>query len=153
MAQLVASHKAMVRQPSWLTILRVVLGVILTWKGINFIRDTAEVELLIQQTGIDAFSQSSGLFATLLSFLTLTCGFFITVGLFTKLSAIIQLPIVILAIIFVTGRHTSNTFELILTIIVLMLLILFLVKGSGPLSADEYFRRGAAIDRKERDGF
>jgi hypothetical protein len=41
-----------------------------------------------------------------------------------------------------------NTFELILTIIVLGLLILFAIKGSGPLSADEYFRRGAALDKK-----
>jgi hypothetical protein len=34
----------------------------------------------------------------------------------------------------------QSSFELILSIIVLFLLILFAIKGSGSLSADEYFR-------------
>jgi putative oxidoreductase len=143
-----------VGQPSWLTILRVVLGIILIWKGINFIRDTAQLKSMIEQTGIGFFSKSSSTLSSIVSILTLLCGFFITVGLFTRISSIVQLPIVIVAIIFVNSKNIEgNSFELILTIIVFILLVLFAIKGSGPLSADEYFRRGAALDKKNNKVF
>jgi putative oxidoreductase len=109
---------------------------------------------MIEQTGVGVFSKSSGALTSVVSILTLLCGFFITVGFFTRASCIVQIPIVILAIIFVHTRNIEgNSFELILTIIVLGLLALFAIKGSGPLSADEYFRRGAALDRKESESF
>jgi NADH:ubiquinone oxidoreductase subunit 3 (subunit A) len=34
----------------------------------------------------------------------------------------------------------TSTIELLLSIIVLLLLIVFVIKGSGAISADEYFR-------------
>ena len=80
--------------------------------------------------------------------LTLLCGFFIAVGLFTRIASLVQIPIILVAILFVNIKSMgSNAFELILTIIVFVLLILFAVKGSGAISADEYFRRGATADR------
>jgi putative oxidoreductase len=143
-----------VSQPTWLTILRIVLGIILIWKGIVFIQDTAQLKSMIEQTGIGVFSQSSGAIATVVSILSLLCGFFITVGLLTRISSIVQMPIVIVAIIFVNIKNIErNGFELILTVIVLLLLILFAIKGSGTLSADEYFRRGAAVDKKKSGTF
>jgi putative oxidoreductase len=154
MPQTITTTKSSFSQPLWLTILRIVLGIILIWKGFNFIRDTAHLKSMIEQTGVGVFSKSSGAFASIVSILTLLCGFFITVGLFTKASCIVQIPIVILAIIFVhTKNIEGNSFELILTIIVLGLLALFAIKGSGSLSADEYFRRGAAIDKKKSESF
>lgn len=103
---------------------------------------------MIEQTGVGVFSQSSGAIASVVSILSLLCGFFITVGLFTRICSIVQIPILIVALIFVNVKNIErNSFELILTIIVLVLLILFAVKGSGSLSADEYFRRGAARGR------
>jgi len=148
MPHLIATPKPGFTQPLWLTILRVALGIILIWKGFNFIRDTAELNAMIEQTGIGVFSERSGIFALVVSILTLLCGFFITVGLFTRLSSIVQIPIVILAIIFVNSKNLErNSFELILTIVVLGLLILFAVKGSGLVSADEFFRREADSDK------
>ena len=134
--------------PIWLSILRIVLGIILVLKGINFIRDTSVVKSMVEQTGIGVFSQSSSALALVVSLFTLLCGFFITVGLFTRASSIVMIPIIIVAIIFVNIKNIErDSFELILTIIVLVLLVLFAIKGSGPLSADEYFRIGAAIDK------
>ena len=55
---------------------------------------------------------------------------------------LLQIPIIIGAIFFVnskTGMSFSNT-ELILSVIVFVLLIVFAIKGSGTLSADEFFR-------------
>ena len=149
MAQLINAPGSNAIRPSWLTILRVVLGVILIWKGINFIRNTAELNSMIENTDIDLFSQRAGILASTVSILSLLCGFFITVGLFTRLSSIIQIPIVIAAIILINSKNIeSNSFELFLTIVVFVLLVLFTIKGSGPLSADEYFRRGAEFDKK-----
>jgi uncharacterized membrane protein YphA (DoxX/SURF4 family) len=154
MPQTITTAKSSSSQPLWLTILRIVLGIILIWKGFNFIRDTAHLKSMIEQTGVGVFSKSSGALTSVVSILTLLCGFFITVGFFTRASCIVQIPIVIPAIIFVHTRNIEgNSFELILTIIVLGLLALFAIKGSGPLSADEYFRRGAALDRKESESF
>ncbi|HEY8734923.1 MAG TPA: DoxX family protein [Puia sp.] len=133
---------------NWLFFLRIVLGIILVWKGINFIRDTSVVKSMVEQTDIGVFSHSSSAFALVVTFFTLLCGLFITVGLFTRASSLVMIPIIIVAIIFVNMKNIeANSFELILTIIVLILLVLFAIKGSGPLSADEYFRIGAAIDK------
>jgi putative oxidoreductase len=143
-----------VSQPTWLTILRIVLGIILIWKGTNFTRDISVLKLMIEQTGIGILSHSSGVIASIVSILSLLCGVFITVGFFTRFSSIIMIPIVFVAIVFVNMKNIErNSFDLVLTIIVLVLLILFAIKGSGPFSADEYFRRGAAFDRKKSGTF
>ena len=136
-------------QQGWLTIFRIVLGSILIWKGINFIRDTSLVRSLIEQTGVGFFSQNSGTLGLIVTILTLLCGLFITIGLFTRIVSVVQIPILLVAIFFINIKNAgSNMFELILTIIVLILLILFAIKGSGLVSADEYFHRGAAYDRE-----
>ena len=129
-------------QPRWLTIIRIALGLILFWKGITFIRDSSDLQLLLQRMSIGVVDQNSQVIAFIITYVTLLGGLFITVGLFTKTSSIIQIPILIGAVFFVNtknGLNQSNS-ELILSAIVLLLLILFAIKGSGVLSADEYFR-------------
>jgi uncharacterized membrane protein YphA (DoxX/SURF4 family) len=154
MSHTITTPKPRVSQPIWLTILRIVLGIILIWKGINFIRDISILTSMIEQTGIGIFSRSSRVIAAVVSILSLLCGVFITVGLFTRISSVVMIPIIFVAIVFVNIKNIErNTFELILTIIVLVLLILFAIKGSGPLSADEYFRRGAALDKNKSGTF
>jgi len=128
-------------QPVWLTILRIALGFILIWKGIVFIRDTTLLELLIQQTGIGVFSRNSQVLSFIISYLSLLCGLFIATGLFTRTSSIVQIPILIVAVFFVNSHNIGEGgFELALSIITLILLIVFAIKGSGTLSADEFFR-------------
>jgi putative oxidoreductase len=128
-------------QPRWLTILRILLGLTLLWRAISFIRDTAALKSMIQASGVSAFAQNSGLLVFLTTFLNLLGGLFIAVGLFTRTSSIVQIPILIIAAFFVNIKAAGqSSFELILSIIVLFLLILFAIKGSGSLSADEYFR-------------
>lgn len=139
---------------NWLTILRIVLGLLIFYKAINFIRNTEELKSLIEQTGIGVFSQNSEVFAFVIAYLSLLCGLFITIGLLTRALSIIQIPILIVAAFFVNIKNISyNTFEFILSIIALILLILFAIKGSGTFSADEYFRKGAAIDKKSGRAF
>jgi putative oxidoreductase len=135
------TEKTSLSQPAWLTIFRVALGLILFWKGIAFIRDTALLELLIQRTGIGIFSQNAKVLSFIISYLSLLCGLFILTGLFTKTSSIVQIPILFVAVFFVNFKRIGDSnFEFLLSIIVLILLILFAIKGSGTLSADEFFR-------------
>ena len=115
---------------------------ILFWKGISFIHDSSELEKMVHSTGIGLFDTNLQTIALIISYANLLGGFLIAVGLRTRVVAIIQIPIVIGAIIFVNikaGMSLSNG-ELILSIIVLLLLILFIIAGSGVISADEYFR-------------
>ena len=96
---------------NWLTILRIVLGLLIFYKAINFIRNTEELKSLIEQTGIGVFSQNSEALAFVIAYLSLLCGLFITIGLLTRVLSIIQIPILIVAAFFVNLKNISyNTF-------------------------------------------
>jgi|ERR1017187_927825 uncharacterized membrane protein YphA (DoxX/SURF4 family) len=136
------TEKTSVSQPRWLTIVRIALGLILFWKGINFIRDSSDLHLMLQRMFIGVVDKNSVWIEFLITYINLLGGLCIIVGLFTKTSSIILIPILISAVFFVNTRHGLNqsTFELVLSAIILILLILFSIKGSGVLFADEYFR-------------
>ena len=135
------TEKTSLSQPLWLTVVRIILGLILFWKGIVFIRDTESLQSLIQNTGIGVFSKNAEAFTFIIAYLTLLCGLLILTGLFTKTASIVQIPILFIAVFFVNSKNIGeSTSEFILSIVVFLLLILFAIKGSGILSADEFFR-------------
>lgn len=136
------TEKTSVSQPRWLTIVRIALGFILFWKGISFIRDSSDLQLMLHRMAIGTVDKNSDWIAFLITYVTLLGGLFIMVGLFTKTSCIVQIPILIGAVFFVNTKEGLNqsTSELVLSAVVLLLLIFFAIKGSGVLSADEYFR-------------
>lgn len=128
-------------QPVWMTILRILLGLILAYKGISFLRDSALVQQLIDTTGIGIFTNNTAVLSYLVCYLNLLGGIFIACGLFTRISSIVQIPILIIAVFFINiSRFPENSFETILSIVTLVLLILFAIKGSGTISGDEFFR-------------
>jgi len=142
MASEVPIEKTDSSQPRWLTILRVALGFILFWKGISFIHDSSALEAMVQKTGINMFDQNAQTISFIITYANLLGGFLVTVGLFTRWACIVQIPILLGAIVFVNvkaGMRADNS-ELLLSILVLILLIVFAIKGSGVISADEYFR-------------
>ena len=129
-------------QPKWLVILRAALGLILFWKGISFIHDSSTLEAMVQKTGINMFGANAQTISFIITYVNLLGGFLVIVGLFTKWACILQIPILLGAIILVNikaGMSASNS-ELLLSIIVFILLVVFAIKGSGVISADEYFR-------------
>lgn len=135
------TEKTSLSQPLWLTVVRIILGLILFWKGIVFIRDTESLQSLIQNTGIGVFSKNAEALTFIVAYLTLLCGLLILTGLFTKTASIVQIPILFIAVFFVNSKNIGeSTSEFILSIVVFLLLILFAIKGSGVLSADEFFR-------------
>ncbi|MEO8819421.1 MAG: DoxX family protein [Ginsengibacter sp.] len=135
------TEKTSLKQPAWLTVIRIILGLILFWKGIVFIKNTESLKSLIEHSGIGVFSNNSETITFIIAYLTLLCGLFILCGLFTRTSCIVQIPILFIAIVFVNSKNIGeSTFEFILSIVVFILLLLFAIKGSGTLSADEFFR-------------
>lgn len=128
--------------PKWLDIIRVVLGVFLTLKGIDFINHMDRlIELMTQSKFLG--SLSLGLLAHYIVFAHLVGGALITAGLLTRLACLVQIPILIGAVFFINSSAgiLAPYDALWLSVIVLLLLVLFLIAGSGPFSVDEQMKK------------
>ena len=97
---------------------------------------------MIQNQGLKIIDNNVTVIAFLITYLNLLGGIFIIAGLFTRWISLLQIPIIIGAIIFVNSEAgiSFNNMELALSVVILLLLFLFVMKGSGPYSADEFFR-------------
>jgi putative oxidoreductase len=121
-------------------ILRIILGIFLLLKGVAFMENTAELKGIIE--GQDAVTFSSSALVAVVYYVTfahMVGGAMIALGILTRLSSVIQLPIVFAAV-FVNDMLLSpiNT-QLWFSVVALALLLIFIVIGSGPLSLDRYF--------------
>ena len=126
--------------PKWLVAIRAALGFILFIKGISFIRNSTLLPQLLEKSSLP---QSTQWLADLIPLAHLFGGCLIIIGLFTRLAALFQIPILIGAIFFINSNRNVFTgdSDLLFSIIILLLLIFFLVEGSGPFSFDNYFRK------------
>ncbi|MEO7800736.1 MAG: DoxX family protein [Ginsengibacter sp.] len=120
--------------PKWLDFIRIALGVFLCYKGIDFLIHMSTLIGLMK-------GQTFGAFAYILAgqyvvFAHILGGFLLAIGLFTRFACLIQIPIQLGAVLFVnTNPDLLRPYSaLVFSIIVLLLLIYFLIIGSGPLS-------------------
>lgn len=135
-------HWGDTHHPAWTDALRIMLGTILVLKGISFISDTTYLTQLVGGLRFDLWSV---MIVHYVAFAHLMGGFLIAVGCLTRLMVLLQLPILVGAVFFVNisrGFSALNS-ELWLSVIVLGLLLLFLVLGSGRFSMDNYVRQHA----------
>ncbi|WP_131539287.1 DoxX family protein [Pedobacter nototheniae] len=133
-------HWGDVHQSKWLDFLRIILGLVIFGKGVSFISDTSTLQNLITQNNVFGFSSMLISVAIhIIAFAHLVGGILITLGLVTRFAVVIQIPILLFAVFFVNLTHGFSMLnsELWLSILVLFMLILFWVVGSGPLSVDE----------------
>lgn len=121
--------------PKWIDIIRIILGIFLCYKGIDFLRNTS---LLISlMSGNTSFSAFITVFlAHVIPFVHIIGGLLLVMGVLTRFASLIQIPVLIGAIIFVNAAKDVLLpyAELYVTITVLLLLIYFLIAGNGPLS-------------------
>ena len=120
-----------------LDIIRILLGLFLVIKGVAFLNNAAYLRYLIIEN--KAIRESPDIITALIYYVTyvhMVGGALILVGLFTRLWALLQLPIVFGAVFFVNILSPFTNSELWLSILVLALLLLFIVIGSGPISLD-----------------
>lgn len=133
-------HWGDIHHAKWLDVVRIALGLLIFLKGISFIADNnIQNEFLLK----DMFGASTLLGEVAIhtvAFVHLVGGILITIGLVTRFAVVIQIPILICAVFFVniTNGFSMLNSELWLSILVLILLILFWVIGSGPYSVDHF---------------
>ena len=126
-------------QPKWLVVPRVALGLCLLAKGISFIKNSIMLQEIFTRSSIP---QGLAWMAYFIPWVHLFGGFMIVIGLFTRIAAALQIPVLIGAIIFVNtkGGVYGGQSDLLFSIIILVLLIFFLFEGGGPYSVDRQRR-------------
>jgi putative oxidoreductase len=125
--------------PKILDLVRIALGVFLLLKGIAFMENTAYLKNIIDsQDVIDLSPIVLIILVYYVTFAHMVGGILIALGILTRLASIIQIPIV-LGAVFLTGifHEAINTMAW-PSITALILLVLFTILGSGPISLDKY---------------
>jgi uncharacterized membrane protein YphA (DoxX/SURF4 family) len=133
--------------PKILDFIRMLLGLFLFLKGLVFFNNAGYLRYLIIQN--EAIRQPPQVIAALIFYVTymhILGGGLIFLGLLTRLWAFLQLPIVFGAVFFVNITSPYINSELWLSILVLALLVLFVVIGSGPLSLDRLLAMSKTAD-------
>lgn len=137
-------HWANTHHPVWVDFVRMALGIFLFVKGVMFIQDTEALQNIMRDS---QFQWVSFGMAHYVAFAHLVGGLLIAMGLVTRIAILFQIPILLGAVFFINpqrGFYSENT-ELWSSIVVLILLFVFLILGSGRLSVDNL------ISRPERD--
>jgi len=130
--------------PWILDIIRIVLGLFLLNKGITFLQNSGYLRDIILEK--EAVNQPPALISAIVfyvSYIHVLGGGLMALGLFTRLWAFLQLPVVFAAVFLVNIIRPYVAAELWLSILVLCLLTLFMIIGSGPLSLDQLLKREA----------
>jgi putative oxidoreductase len=132
--------------PKILDVIRMLLGLFLVVKGYVFLHNTGYLRYLIIEN--EAIKQPPEVISVIVFYVTymhLLGGGLIFLGLYTRLWALLQLPIVFGAVFFVNILSPFVNSELWLSVLVLALLCLFVIVGSGPLSIDGLLSKTKAI--------
>jgi putative oxidoreductase len=130
---------SLTHHPRWLVVFRVALGLCLLVKGFSFMANATILEQFIEYNPI--FSKAWWL-PIAVTWAHMLGGVLIIVGLLTRYAVLLQIPILLGAVIFLSKNSVLGSgVDLAFTILILLLLIFFLIEGGGPLSFDSYFRR------------
>jgi uncharacterized membrane protein YphA (DoxX/SURF4 family) len=129
-------------------IIRIYLGIVFIVKGFQFFLNMEVLEKLIESTGL-----SMGIYTILglshvIIFVHIIGGLFLSLGLLTKLTAVLQIPIVLSAIIFIHSKEGIMSDSLHFAMFVLLLSIIFALHGSSKLSLDYYLENYKEHDIK-----
>ncbi len=125
-------HWGDTHHPQWLDIVRILLGAFLCYKGINFLMNMGQMlDLITNKMSFGSFSTM--LMSNYVAFAHILGGILLIMGVLTRFACVIQIPILVGAIIFLNTTLYRPFSEILLSIVVLLLLILFLVVGNGPI--------------------
>jgi len=125
--------------PRFLDIIRVGLGIFLLLKGWAFMENSTYLKSLIESQ--PDIAVSSGWLMALVYYVTfvhLVGGALIALGIMTRLSSLLQIPIVFGAVFFVNVLQSPFNTDLVSSIAALILLMMFSVIGSGRWSLERY---------------
>ncbi|MGB0525538.1 MAG: DoxX family protein [Flammeovirgaceae bacterium] len=129
-------------QAMWIDALRVLLGGFIFYKGMYFMEHTSIILELIQS--VNSEWAMVGI-AHYVAMAHLAGGVLIIIGLLTRIAILVQLPVLIGAVIF-NALNAAAPMELTAAIVALVLLIAFLLYGSGKYSIDHFIGRDQGQD-------
>ena len=123
--------------PQWLDYFRIALGLILIWKGVAFWTNLGAFSNLMNETSI-LTATSISLVAHVIIVLHIIGGLLIVIGSHTRVSCLLNLPILLVAVFVVNMRDDifRPYAEVGLSVFVLLGLICFLIEGDGVLSIE-----------------
>jgi len=118
---------------------RIVVGVVLLVKGILFLSNSDQLQQMILSSH---FAAGVVFLTAYITLAHLFGGIFIIIGLFTRIAAVLQLPILLGAVFLVLPWQVrvNGVEELVLSFLVLGLLVFILIKGSGEFSMEHYLK-------------
>jgi putative oxidoreductase len=134
-------HWGDTHHPQWLDIVRILLGVFLCYKGVDFLMNMgAMLGLLTNRMSFGSFTEM--MMGNYISFAHILGGILLILGVLTRFACLLQIPVLLGAVFFVNTTLYRPFSEILLGVVVLLLLILFLIVGNGPVqllkfSADE----------------
>jgi putative oxidoreductase len=137
-------HWGDTHHPQWLDIVRILLGAFLCYKGVNFLMNMGQMlDLITNKMSFGSFSTM--LMSNYVAFAHILGGILLIMGVLTRFACVIQIPILVGAVFFLNTTLYRPFSEVLLSIVVLLLLILFLVVGNGPIQLLK-FREGERGD-------
>ena len=125
--------------PKFLDIIRIALGIFLLLKGLGFMDNTANLKSIIENSS--DITVSPALLMALVYYVTfvhLVGGTLIALGIMTRFSALMQIPVVFGAVFFVNILQSPFNTDLTSSVAALIFLVVFAVIGSGKLSLENY---------------
>ena len=127
--------------PRWFVVLRVALGLLLFIKGFSFMFNATALTQFMENNPI--LTGAQWWLLIVITWAHMLGGVLIIIGLLTRYAVLLQIPILLGAVFFLTTKNSvlGGPSELVFSILVLLLLVFFLIEGGGPISLDNYFRR------------
>jgi len=121
--------------PKWLDIIRIALGIFLCYKGIDFLQNMGSLTSRMTNKA-DFGSFNFLLLGQYIVFAHLLGGLMIITGFYTRIACLFQIPILLVAVLFInTGNEMIRPYsEFFISLIILILLIYFLIIGNGSWS-------------------
>jgi len=127
--------------PRFLDIIRILLGVFLLLKGLGFMDNTANLKYLIEtRADITVAPWVLMLLVYYVTFVHMVGGTLIAMGIMTRFSAIMQIPVVFGAVFFINVLQSPFNTDLTSSVVALILLVLFAIIGSGRWSIENYLK-------------
>lgn len=133
-------HWGDMHHPKYIDLLRILFGIFLCFKGVEFARNTDELNLMTGQVPFGPFM--TVIVGHYVVFAHIFGGTLIALGLLTRIACLVQIPIVIGAMIFVNWSLMEPFSQFFLSLLVLVLLLYFYVVGNGPWSLDHAIDTG-----------
>lgn len=116
----------------FIDILRIIVGIILIMKGYFFLSHSEEMHKYLAAYHLGAMVDAVAL---LIAWINLAGGFFIMIGLITRIAALFQIPILFGGVLSINlSTNSAASSDLLLTVLLFFLCIFFAIEGHGRFS-------------------